>query len=124
MNLKTPAADPFTTKAHTGDNTKTEASEPLTPDKVDEAVQRGQTHVPEDAVLRVLPEDGGVAGQVGEALQLSQGAHAADGDGEAVAGQQLLHVEGPRDLLQDQPHVAGQRLRAHHQPAQHSPHTY
>ena len=72
----------------------------LTPDKVDETVEGGQAHIPEHAVLGVLPEDGGITGQVSKALQLSQGAHAADSDGESVARQQLLQVEGPRDLLQ------------------------
>lgn len=36
-----------------------------------------------------------------------------DGDGVAVAGQQLLHVEVARDLLQDQTHV---RVQVVHRP--------
>ena len=82
----------------------------LTSDEVNKTVQGGQAHVPEHPILCVLPEDGGITGQVSKALQLSQGAHTADSDGESVAWQQLLKVEGPCDLLQNQLHVPRQGL--------------
>lgn len=37
-----------------------------------------------------------------------------DGDGVPVAGKQLLHVEVPRDLLQDETHVGVQVVHGPH----------
>ena len=62
--------------------------------------------------LGVIFEYPGVGRKVTSLLQLPDGLEAGGGDDVAVAGQQLLHVEVPGDLLQHALRVLGQVLRS------------
>ena len=64
------------------------------------------------ARLYVIPEYPRDGRKVNNLLQLADGLEAGGGDDVAVAGQQLLHVEVPGDLLQHALRVLGQVLRS------------